>query len=96
MDLLLLDVLGSFNEQSDVAKKMNNWAISWDYVLFALHKLILQAPMPSHPVGLDGWFFGQTLRLFPYFMCVNRGGSGETVRICRLAWAFAGHLCDKN
>ena len=28
-------------------------------------------------------------------MCVNSEGSGETVRMRRLAWAFAGRLCDK-
>ena len=39
--------------------------------------------------------FGQTLRLLPYFMCANSEGSGETVRMWRLAWAFAGRLCDK-
>ena len=46
-------------------------------------------------VGLVVWFFGQTLRLLPYFMCANSEGSGEIVRMCRLAWAFAGRLCDK-
>ena len=39
--------------------------------------------------------FGQTLRLLPYFMWANSEGSGETVQMRRLAWAFAGHLCDK-
>ena len=62
--------------------------------LFVLRKHILQMRMRSHPLGLDVWFFGQTLRLLPYFMCVNSEGSGETARMRRLAWAFAGHLCD--
>ena len=40
----------------------------------------------SHPVGLVGCLiFGQTLRLLPYFMCVNSIGSGETARMRRLA-----------
>ena len=52
-------------------------------VLFVLRKLILQMRMRSHPVGLDVLFFGQTLRLLPYFMCVNSKGSG------------AGRLCDE-
>ena len=39
--------------------------------------------------------FGQTFRLLSYFMFVNREGSGETVRMRRLAWAVAGGLCDK-
>ena len=28
-------------------------------------------------------------------MCVNSEGSGETVRMRRLTWAFAGRICDK-
>ena len=39
--------------------------------------------------------FGQTLRLLPYFMCENSKGSGKTVRMRRLTWAFAGRPCDK-
>ena len=39
--------------------------------------------------------FGQTLCLLPYFMCANSEGPGETAQMCRLAWAFAGRLCDK-
>ena len=64
-------------------------------VLFVLRKLILQTRMRSHPVGLDVWFFGRALRLLPYFMYANSEGSGETARMCRLAWAFDGRLCDK-
>ena len=39
--------------------------------------------------------FGRTLRLLPYFMWANSEGSGETAQMRRLAWAFAGRLCDK-
>ena len=39
--------------------------------------------------------FGQTIRLLPYFMCANSKSSGETAQMRRLAWAFAGRLCDK-
>ena len=39
--------------------------------------------------------FSRTLRLLPYSMCANSEGSGETARMRRLAWAFAGRLCDK-
>ena len=39
--------------------------------------------------------FGRTLCLLPYFMWANSEGSGETARMRRLAWAFAGRLCDK-
>ena len=28
-------------------------------------------------------------------MCANSEGSDETARMRRLAWAFAGRLCDK-
>ena len=31
----------------------------------------------------------------PYFMCANSEASGETAQMPRLAWAFAGRLCDK-
>ena len=35
--------------------------------------------------------------ILPYFMCANSEGSGETARMRRLAWVFAGrlHVCDK-
>ena len=46
----------------------------------------------SLPFGL---LVGRTLRLLSYFMCANGEGSGETAPMCRLAWAFAGRLCDK-
>ena len=39
--------------------------------------------------------FGWTLRLLTYLMCANSEGSSETVQMCRLVWAFTGHLCDK-
>ena len=49
--------------------------------LFILRKLILQTHMPSHPVGLDVCFL-----VSPFdFMCANSEGSGETVRLHRLA-----------
>ena len=54
-------------------------------ILFVLHKLILQTRMRSHPVGLVSDFFGWILSLLPYLMSVNSEGSGETVRIGRLA-----------
>ena len=57
-------------------------------------KLILQTSMCCDPVGLDVLFFGRTFCLLPYFMCANSGGSGETAQMRRLAWAFAGRLCD--
>ena len=62
-------------------------------VLFVLRKLNLQTHMRSHPIGLDIWFWSDS-RLLPYFKCVNSEGSGETARMRRLAWAFAGRPCD--
>ena len=35
-------------------------------------------------------------RILLYVMCANSEGSGETVRMRRLVWAFDGRLCDKN
>ena len=63
-------------------------------VLFVLHKLILQTHIRSHPVVLDVWFL---VGPYVYFhtLCVHSEGSGETAWMCRLAWAFAGRLCDK-
>ena len=43
----------------------------------------------------DYLIFGRTLLIFPYFMCANSEDCGETARMCRLCWAFAGRLCDK-
>ena len=74
-------------------KKKKELAILWDSGTF--RKLILQTHMRSHPVGATCLIFGRARRLLPYFMCANSKGSGETARIRRLAWAFAGRLCDK-
>ena len=66
--------------------------------LFVLRKLILKNThaQPSSGATVLCLIFRQTLRLLPYFMCANSEGSGETARMRRLAWAFAGRLCDKN
>ena len=63
-------------------------------VFVVLRKLILQTCMRIHPVRLDVWCL-VTLPLLQYFMCANSEGSGDTVRMRRLAWDFAGHLYDK-
>ena len=68
------------------------WASSWDYGTFRppyTHFSYAHA-LPSRCL-----IFGRTLCLLPYFMCANSEGSGETARMRRLAWAFAGRLCDK-
>ena len=46
-------------------------------------------------IGARCLIFGRTILLFPYVMCANSKGSGETAQMHRLARAFAGHLCDK-
>ena len=58
-------------------------------LLFVLRKLILQSRMRSNQMELDVWFL-----VGPYFMFANSEGSGETAWMRRLAWAFAGRLCD--
>ena len=60
--------------------------------LFVLRKRILQMPMCCHPVGLDVWIL---VGPFVYFhtSCVWTAKALERLR--RLAWAFAGCLCDK-
>ena len=39
--------------------------------------------------------FGRALRLLAYFMYAHREGFGMTTQMRRLAWVFAGRLCDK-
>ena len=60
--------------------------------LFVISKLILQTRIRSNPVGLDVCFL---VRLFVYFhtSCVRTAKA--LVSRWRLAWAFAGRLCDK-
>ena len=50
--------------------------------------------MCSHPMGLDVW---SLVGPFVYFhtLCANSEGSGKTAQMRKLAWAFAGCLCDK-
>ena len=65
-------------------------------ILFILRKFILQTYMFSHPMGLDVWFLVEPFVCFHTSCdCVNSEGSGETAQMRRLAWAFAGRLCDK-
>ena len=58
--------------------------------LFVFRKLILQTRQRGKCL-----IFDRTLPLLPYFMCANSEDPGETARMRRLAWAFAGRLCDK-
>ena len=53
-----------------------------------------QEPRMQPSSGARYLIFGRTLPLHPYLMCANSEGSGETARMRRLAWAFAGRLCD--
>ena len=63
-------------------------------LLFVLRKLSLQTRMRSRPVGLDVWSLVGHFVYF-YTMCANSVGSGESARMHRFAWDFAGRLCDK-
>ena len=79
----------------------------WDYVKswfepspeimtpFVLRKRILSNTHAQPFCGARCLIFGRPLRLLPYFMCTNSEGSGDSSRMRRLAWAFAGRLCDK-
>ena len=71
------------------------WDISWDYGTF--HPLYTHSSnMHAQPSSGDKCLiFGWTLCLLPYFMWANSEGSDETTQMRRLAWAFAGRLCDK-
>ena len=72
------------------AYKLMGWLICfvWWY-----NNLLCFYPQPSNRARC--LIFGRTLRLFQYLMCANSEGSGETARMRRLVWAFAGRLCDK-
>ena len=75
----------------------DKWASSWDYGTICppkTHSSNAHA-QPSSGATCRSLIFGRTLRLLPYFMCANSEGSGETARMRRLAWAFAGRLCGK-
>ena len=61
-------------------------------VLFILRKLIFQTCMHSHPAGLDVWFL---VRPFVYFHTSCVRSVKALARLRRLAWVFAGRLCDK-
>ena len=62
---------------------------------------VLYRPVPtiSNHVQPSGearcLIFSRILRPLSYFMYANSEGSGETALVHRLAWAFAGRLCDK-
>ena len=43
-----------------------------------------------------GLNFGPSIHLQPYFVYVNRVGSGKSAHMCRYARAFADHRCDKS
>ena len=91
----LLSLMYHSNAQLWPSPAVSHQSSSWDYGTFHppwTHSSEVHA-QPSN--GARCLIFGQTRRLFPYFMCANSEGSGETARMCRLTWAFAGRLCDK-
>ena len=71
------------------------WADSWDYGTFRPPSTRSSNTHVQSSSGARCLIFGLTLRLLPYFMFANSNGFGETARMRRLAWAFAGRLCDK-
>ena len=71
------------------------WAISWDYGTFHPPQTHSSNTHVQPSSGARCLIFGRILLLLPYFVCANSEGSGETVQMHRLAWAFAGRLCDK-
>ena len=86
---LCLPLLQLYNK---VPLKRTFYPIHEIMALFVLRKLILQTHMCSHPVRLD---VSILVGPFVYFMCANSEGSGETARMRRLPWFFAGRLCGK-
>ena len=58
------------------------WAISWDMVLFVLHKFIIQTRMHNHPVRLDVWYL---IGPFSYFHTLCLQIAKALVRLSRCA-----------
>ena len=71
------------------------WVVSWDHGTFRLPLTHSSNAHAQPSSGARCLIFCWTLRLLPYLMYANSDGSGETARMRRLAWAFAGRLCDK-
>ena len=63
-------------------------------VLFAHRKRIFQTRMRRHPVELGVWFLVGPIGYF-HTSCVRTVTAGETARMRRLAWVFAGRMCNK-
>ena len=60
--------------------------------LVVLRKLILQTAHAQPSNGARCLIYDRTPCLLPYFKCANSEGCGETARMRKLAWAFAGRL----
>ena len=58
-----------------------------------LHKHILKTTMRSYPVSLAYIYFYISIVHLPCFVHASSEGSGEPVRMHRLAWAFAARIC---
>ena len=75
------------------------WRYEWlgvDSLGLVEYAVALKWASSWHFSSSVNFFFKRTCAaILPYFMCANREGSGETARMRRLAWAFAGRLCDK-
>ena len=84
------------------SNELDLWELNFLFALIRLMRLWLFSSSvnslswhvkPSS--GIRCLIFGWSLRLLSYFTCANSEGSGETAHMRRLAWAFAGRLCDK-
>ena len=60
--------------------------------LFVFRKFILQTRMRSHLAGLDVWLL---VGPFDYFNTSCMRTAKALARLRRIAWAFAGRLCNK-
>ena len=94
--LLKMSEIILMSRKTQIKKMHVTWSCLGFQMVEPYHEImvlfILQTSMCSHPVGLDVWFLVGPFVYFRYFMCVNSEGSGQ---MRMLAWAFAGHLCDK-
>ena len=71
------------------------WADSWEE---GPKHCVVYVPSNAHAQlssGAKSPALCLKLLLAPYIMRANSEGSGETVRMRRLAWAFAVRICDK-
>ena len=94
-------IMGQFTimpSQSFQVRKLTSWRV-WHLKLSRLVKKwrleILKNACAQPLKSFTGVVLCLELPLVPYIVWANSIGSGKTARIHRLAWVFAGRLCDK-